>query len=434
MGLVATDRMVLSVRQRVLMQSAHRTTGIIAIASLGIHVTTKLSMARIGVIDLFIPFIARNQTVYVGLGTLAGYFMVSVLWTGLVRARFAGRGKPWLWRALHSLAYLSWPIALVHGLSAGRAAAGWVIASYVVCVLFVLGALVVRLSVSLGRKQDFSSTSTGSIKPVGKLVATASPSVKSRAKRRPEREVAVEPISAHVVADRSNAPVAVVESWSGAAAGPAAPVGARAAGNRPSDMDYRPAGGERRYADEEPPQPRRRAAEPDLRYVEPEARYVDDERPEPRRRYAEDERPAAPRGRRYAEPEARYGDPVPPRSRRYAEDGEEDEETMAPRSRRYADEERPAPRERSDGRDRDEERYDAPRPRRYAERDEAPAARWTRTGPRRGGAATPSRSRVRAVTSTTPSRPPGPAASGPPGTAAVGTATVRRPAGTAAPR
>jgi hypothetical protein len=379
MGLVATDRMVLSVRQRVLMQSAHRTTGIIAIAALGIHVMTKLSMARIGVIDLFIPFIAKNQTVYIGLGTLAGYFMVSVVWTGIVRARFAGRGKPWLWRSLHSLAYLSWPIALVHGLSAGRAAASWVIASYVVCVVFVLGALVVRLSMSLGRKKNFSSTSTGSLKPVGKLVPTASPSVKNRAKRRPEREVAVEPISAHVVADRSNAPTAVVESWSGAGAGPAAPVSARPAmsGNRPADEEYRPAARERRYADEEPPEPRRRATEPELRYVEPEARYVDDERPEPRRRYAEDERLAAPRGRRYAEPEARYDEPPPPRSRRYAED----EETVAPRPRRYADEDRPAPRERSDDRDRnrDEERYDAPRQRRYAEpelrRDEAPRPR-----------------------------------------------------------
>ena len=33
-GLVATDRLVLSIRQRVLLQSAHRTTGVIAVAAL----------------------------------------------------------------------------------------------------------------------------------------------------------------------------------------------------------------------------------------------------------------------------------------------------------------------------------------------------------------------------------------------------------------
>src|SRR3954451_5327655 len=36
-GLVATDRLVLSIRQRVLLQSAHRTTGVIAVLSLFVH-------------------------------------------------------------------------------------------------------------------------------------------------------------------------------------------------------------------------------------------------------------------------------------------------------------------------------------------------------------------------------------------------------------
>ncbi len=410
LGLVATDRMVLSVRQRVLMQSAHRTTGVIAVSALAVHVLTKLAMGRIGVIDIFVPFLARNQTLYIGLGTLAGFFMVSVLWTGIVRARFAGRGKPWMWRSLHSVAYLAWPIALTHGLSVGRAAAGWVIAAYIVCVLFVLVALAVRLSVSLGRRKNFSSTSTGSLKPVGKLVATTAPSIKNRSKRRTERpvEVEVQPISAHVVADRSNAPAAVVESWAPAVdAGPVAPVSARPVSARPvsahpaldADDEYRPARDTRRDYDDEP---RRR-------YSEPEERYVDDEPVEPRRRYVEDEEPVAPRGRRYVEPEARYDEvpaqrsrrryveddePVAPRSRRYADEPDSFEETPRrrraaereprhdevprPRSRGYAaDDERVTPRSRSS----ELERYeDVPRtaPRQYAEQDEPVAPRGRR--------------------------------------------------------
>ena len=46
----------------------------------------------------------------------------------------------------------------MHGLVAGRAAKAWVIVSYVVCVLLVLVGLAVRLSVSLNRNKDFSST------------------------------------------------------------------------------------------------------------------------------------------------------------------------------------------------------------------------------------------------------------------------------------
>jgi hypothetical protein len=427
LGLVATDRMVLSVRQRVLMQSAHRTTGVIAVSALFVHVMTKLAVQRIGVIDLFIPFLARNQTLYVGLGTTAGFFMVSVLWTGIIRARFAGRGKPWMWRSLHSVAYLSWPIALLHGLNAGRAAAGWVIVSYIVCVLFVLVALAVRLSVSLGRRKDFSSTSTGSFKPVGKLVPTVTAGAKSRVKRRPERdaEVEVAPISAHVVADRGNAPAAVVESWAPARdaapatpraerpsrpsqgerperaeraeradrtervdVGPVAPVSARPS-RSPRDADeddYRPRRSERRDIDDEP---RRR-------YAEPEARYVDDEPTAPRRRYVDDDEPVAPRARRYVEPEARYDEattrfeevPAQRSRRRYAEDEEsaaprgrrrepEDPYAEEPVRRRYVDDEPVTPRSRST----EIERYsDVPRSRspRYAEQDETVVSRGRR--------------------------------------------------------
>ena len=77
-----------------------------------------------------------------------------------------------------------WPIALVHGLAAGRAAPTWVIVSYVVCVLLVLVGLAVRLSVSLNRRKDFASTSTGAIKPVGSLVPTQTPAPKKRPGRR----------------------------------------------------------------------------------------------------------------------------------------------------------------------------------------------------------------------------------------------------------
>jgi hypothetical protein len=441
LGLVATDRMVLSVRQRVLLQSAHRTTGVIAVAALFIHVLTKMAVQRIGVIDLFIPFLARNQTLYVGLGTTAGFLMVSVLWTGIIRARFAGRGKPWMWRSLHSMAYLSWPIALLHGLNAGRAAAGWVIVSYIVCVLFVLVALAVRLSVSLGRRKDFSSTSTGSFKPVGKLVPTVTPGAKNRAKRRPERSVDVAPISAHVVADRGNAPAAAVESWAPAAApraererperaerpertervdvGPVAPISARPSRAADEDDDYRPRRAGRRDAVDAP---RRRPAEPEARYVDdepaaPRRRYVDDDEPTaPRRRYVDDDEPVGPRGRRYAEPEAHYDEattrfeqvPVQRSRRRYAED----EEPAAPRSRRrepqdpYEDRYDAAPPRRRERQLDDEpvtprsrsteiERYsDVPRSRspRYAEQDE-PVAPRGRRGSRSDEAPTPRQSR-----------------------------------------
>ncbi|RZU77475.1 DMSO/TMAO reductase YedYZ heme-binding membrane subunit [Micromonospora kangleipakensis] len=151
MGLLATDRLVLLIRHRVLLQSAHRATGILGVAGLVVHVITKISIGRAGPTDAVVPFIG-GRGLYVGLGTVASFLMVSVLWTGLIRVRFAGVGPKWLWRALHSMAYVSWPFALIHGLNAGRPATSWVVVSYLACVLLVVVALLVRFSVHLGKR------------------------------------------------------------------------------------------------------------------------------------------------------------------------------------------------------------------------------------------------------------------------------------------
>ncbi|MFC8847186.1 MULTISPECIES: hypothetical protein [unclassified Micromonospora] len=151
MGLLATDRLVLLIRHRVLLQSAHRATGILGVAGLVFHIITKIAIGRAGPTDALVPFIG-GRGLYVGLGTVASFLMVSVLWTGIIRARFVGVGPKWFWRALHSMAYLSWPFALVHGLNAGRPAKSWVTLSYLACVLLVVVALMVRLSVHLGKR------------------------------------------------------------------------------------------------------------------------------------------------------------------------------------------------------------------------------------------------------------------------------------------
>lgn len=392
LGLVATDRLVLSIRQRVLLQSAHRTTGVIAVAALFIHIATKLSIQHITVLDVFVPFMASYNTLYVGLGTLAAWFLVSVLWTGLARAKFAGRGKPWMWRSLHSTAYLAWPIALVHGLSAGRAAATWIIVSYVVCVLGVLVGLAVRLSVSLNRKKDFSSTATGGMKPVGSLVPTQSPAPKKRTPRRRE-PVVPEVVSAPETWVPAAGPRASMTEEFGPISGrpisgapmsrPVSPSPMPGRPISPSPMPGRPVSAgpatrpvsavpyddevrvprSRRYAEEEEVPPRRRRVDAE-HYDEPtraiSRRAMDDDAPMPRgRRRAEIEEapgyaPEPPvRPRRYAEDDD-YA-PRPPRSRRYAEDDE-----PAPRPRRYAEDDEP-PR----GRRHADDRYDeVPRPRR----------------------------------------------------------------------
>ncbi|WP_328419126.1 hypothetical protein OG470_36120 [Micromonospora sp. NBC_00389] len=151
LGLLATDRLVLRISHRVLLQSAHRAFGVLGVAGLAFHVLTKIATGRAAPTDALVPFVGGGG-LYVGLGTVAALLMVSVIWTGIIRARFAGIGPKWLWRALHSTAYVAWPFAVLHGLNAGRVANSWVVLSYLGCILLVVLALLVRLSVTVGRR------------------------------------------------------------------------------------------------------------------------------------------------------------------------------------------------------------------------------------------------------------------------------------------
>src|SRR6202042_1650660 len=79
-----------------------------------------------------------------GLGTVAADLFVLIVVTGFLRGRFAGRW-PWAWRSIHAAAYAAWPLAVVHGLLAGRTAKPYVDWSYGACLALVGLALVIRL-------------------------------------------------------------------------------------------------------------------------------------------------------------------------------------------------------------------------------------------------------------------------------------------------
>ncbi|WP_370147752.1 hypothetical protein [Streptacidiphilus sp. EB129] len=149
-GLAATDRLVLSPRQRVAMQSVHRATSVAALGFLVTHITVKVMEQDASPLTVLLPF-GGGATFAVGLGTVAADLLVLTAATGAVRGRFAGSKRPWLWRVLHAGAYACWPIALAHGLTAGRAAAVWVLWSYGLCAAAVGLALLIRVLAAAGR-------------------------------------------------------------------------------------------------------------------------------------------------------------------------------------------------------------------------------------------------------------------------------------------
>lgn len=105
----------------------HRSLALFAVALLGLHVVTAIAdpYVTIGWAATAIPFLSRYRTAAIGLGTLAVDLGGAVLLTSVVRRRLGLRA----WRAVHWLAYLAWPAAFAHALSAGPDLhTGWVAA------------------------------------------------------------------------------------------------------------------------------------------------------------------------------------------------------------------------------------------------------------------------------------------------------------------
>ncbi|GAA3233067.1 hypothetical protein [Actinocorallia longicatena] len=138
-GLTATDRSLLTIRYRVLAQAGHRTTSTVGMTFLVAHLMVKILAGHASAADAVVFGLGP-----IGLGAMAFDLFLIVLLSGVTRFWFAAGTRPGLWRGLHALSYLAWPVAIMHGLTAGRQAAPWVVWGYVLCLVFVGLALLNR--------------------------------------------------------------------------------------------------------------------------------------------------------------------------------------------------------------------------------------------------------------------------------------------------
>jgi sulfoxide reductase heme-binding subunit YedZ len=147
LGLVTTSRARARNWPGFAQQELHRRVSIIAVVFLGIHVLTSVldTYVHIGWIAIVVPGASQYSRFWVGAGAVSLDLLLAVFFSSLLRTRM----NPTAWRALHWLAYLSWPIALAHTFGMGTdSGEGWVIALGVACVLAVAIALAYRLRTS----------------------------------------------------------------------------------------------------------------------------------------------------------------------------------------------------------------------------------------------------------------------------------------------
>jgi predicted ferric reductase len=123
----------------------HRSVSLLSVVFLAIHVVTAVVdpyvTLRLG--DAVLPFHASYEPLWIGLGAVSFDLMAAVIVTSLLRVRL---GRP-IWRAVHWLAYVSWPVAIAHSIgSSADMQSGWLLALAIGCIAAVVAAVAWRIA------------------------------------------------------------------------------------------------------------------------------------------------------------------------------------------------------------------------------------------------------------------------------------------------
>ncbi len=130
---------------RFVIDAVHRNVSLLVIALLAVHAGVAIvdGFAPITLLDAVVPFGSGYRPLWLGLGALALDLLVAVALTSVVRARLGYRG----WRAVHWLAYASFPVAVLHGLGTGSdAKQGWLVALAIACTAAVVVVAAIRIT------------------------------------------------------------------------------------------------------------------------------------------------------------------------------------------------------------------------------------------------------------------------------------------------
>jgi Ferric reductase like transmembrane component len=174
LGILGSVRFTAAPRwPRFAVDAVHRDISLLVIVVLAIHIVTSVldGFAPITLLDGLIPFLTPYRPLWMGLGTLAFDLLLAIAITSLVRRRLGYR----TWRAVHWLAYVSWPVAVLHGLGTGSdVKQWWMLGLTVACIVAVLVAVWTRIAHVSGEHAGLRAPATALavITPLGLAIFT----------------------------------------------------------------------------------------------------------------------------------------------------------------------------------------------------------------------------------------------------------------------
>ncbi|HEV2780354.1 MAG TPA: ferric reductase-like transmembrane domain-containing protein [Actinophytocola sp.] len=143
LGLLTAGRVWSPRWPRFVTESLHRSVSLVAVCMVVVHVVTIVldRFVKITLVDAVVPFVSGYVPLWTGLGTVAFDVIIVLVLTSLLRTRLSRS----MWRAVHWLAYLGWPVALAHTIGIGTDRL-WVLGVVAVSVVMVLSAGMYRVA------------------------------------------------------------------------------------------------------------------------------------------------------------------------------------------------------------------------------------------------------------------------------------------------
>ena len=145
LGLMVTRQGRLPGLPRFAVSGLHRNMSLIAVVFVVVHVLTAVadSYVTIPLTAAVVPLASPYERLWLGLGAVSLDLTLAVIVTSLLRRHLSR----WLWRAVHLLAYLSWPVAFAHSVgSSPDLRSGGLLVLTIGCALAVAAAGLWRLA------------------------------------------------------------------------------------------------------------------------------------------------------------------------------------------------------------------------------------------------------------------------------------------------
>ena len=145
LGILVTRQGRLPGLPRFAVSGLHRNLSLLATAFVVLHVLAAVAdgFVNIPLTAAVVPLTSPYERIWLSLGAISLDLSLALIVTSLLRRHLSRRA----WRAVHLLAYLSWPVAWLHSFySSGDLQHGILFVIGLICAVAVVGAVIWRLA------------------------------------------------------------------------------------------------------------------------------------------------------------------------------------------------------------------------------------------------------------------------------------------------